>query len=535
MDPSRRRKATMKLRNLKIGTRLGLSFIAMLFLMLALALVAKSRMAGIEGNLDEIVNKNNVKISAINAMANSARNVSIAVRDLILLTDEHAMAVESKAIDEEWGKYEASLRTLTPLVVSPKGKELLARINEARDAVVPALNGVRQMGKNNRAEDGIKALMAEVKSPTATWLATMDEMTRFEDALTQQAVAEAQSSYEGARLLTLLLTGAAVATGIVLAWLVTRSITQPLNTAVRVAQTVAAGDLSSRIEVDSSDETGQLLQALRHMNDRLVDIIGGVRVGTEQITMASAQIAAGNADLSGRTESQASSLEEAASSMKELNSTVQQNADNARQANQLAATASEVAIKGGTVVSEVVETMDSITTASKKIADIIGVIDGIAFQTNILALNAAVEAARAGEQGRGFAVVATEVRNLAQRSAGEAREIKALIQDSVQKVESGSQLVAQARATMDEVVASIRRVSDIVGEITTASTEQSSGIAQVSQSVNKLDKVTQQNVALVEVAAAATMSLRDQAFGLSQAVSVFKLDPSKARSPAPAA
>jgi methyl-accepting chemotaxis protein len=305
---------------------------------------------------------------------------------------------------------------------------------------------------------------------------------------------------------------------------ITRSIVLPLNRAVQVARTVASGDLTSHIEAGATDETGQLLQALKDMNDSLVRIVGEVRTGTDTIATASSQIAAGNLDLSSRTEEQASSLEETASSMEELTSTVKQNADNARQANQLAVSASEVAIKGGAVVSQVVDTMASINDSSKKIVDIISVIDGIAFQTNILALNAAVEAARAGEQGRGFAVVATEVRNLAQRSAAAAKEIKTLIGDSVDKVATGSKLVGKAGSTMDEVVASVRRVTDIMGEITAASQEQSAGIEQVNQAIAQMDQVTQQNAALVEEAAAAAESLQDQAGNLSQVVSVFKLD-----------
>jgi methyl-accepting chemotaxis protein len=271
---------------------------------------------------------------------------------------------------------------------------------------------------------------------------------------------------------------------------------RPLGHAVTVAETVAAGDLSAQIVVESRDEAGQLMHALREMNASLAKVVGEVRMGTELIATASGQIASGNQDLSSRTEEQASSLEETAASMEELTSTVKQNADNARQANQLAVSASEVAVKGGSVVSQVVNTMGSINASSKKIVDIIGVIDGIAFQTNILALNAAVEAARAGEQGRGFAVVASEVRSLAQRSAAAAKEIKTLIGDSVEKVEEGSKQVAEAGRTMDEIVGSVRRVTDIMGEITAASQEQTSGIEQINQAISQMDQVTQQNAAL---------------------------------------
>ena len=316
--------------------------------------------------------------------------------------------------------------------------------------------------------------------------------------------------------------------GIILAillsiWIV-RSITRPLTSAVKVADSVAAGDLTQRIDIDSRDEIGQLMQALKRMNEGLVSIVSQVRASTDTIATASGQIASGNLDLSARTEQQASSLEETASSMEELTSTVKQNADNARQANQLAVATSEVAVKGGTVVSEVVHTMEEINASSKKIVDIIGVIDGIAFQTNILALNAAVEAARAGEQGRGFAVVASEVRNLAQRSASAAKEIKTLISDSVSKVESGSKLVNQAGTTMEEVVGSVRRVTDIMAEIMAATAEQSSGIEQVNQAITQMDQVTQQNAALVEEAAAAAESMQSQAAVLASLVGTFKLD-----------
>ena len=305
--------------------------------------------------------------------------------------------------------------------------------------------------------------------------------------------------------------------------LVARRIVKPLNEAVSVAQKVAAGDLTSTIEVKTRDETGQLLAALKDMNESLVKIVGEVRSGTDSIATASKQIASGNVDLSQRTEEQASSLEETASSMEELTSTVTQNAENAMQANQLAASASGVAVKGGAVVGQVVTTMSSINESSKKIVDIISVIDGIAFQTNILALNAAVEAARAGEQGRGFAVVASEVRTLAQRSAAAAKEIKELISDSVHKVEDGTKLVDEAGKTMEEIVSSVKRVTDIMAEISAASQEQSSGIEQVNQAVTQMDEVTQQNAALVEEAAAAAESMQEQAQNLTQAVSVFKL------------
>ncbi|OWW22565.1 methyl-accepting chemotaxis protein [Noviherbaspirillum denitrificans] len=323
----------------------------------------------------------------------------------------------------------------------------------------------------------------------------------------------------------------AVVIGAVICMWLLRAIARPLADAVGVARAVAGGDLTREITVTSADETGQLLQALKDMNQSLVRIVTEVRGGTETIATASRQIAAGNLDLSARTETQASSLEETASSMEELTSTVKQNADSAYQANQLAASASEVAVKGGTVVAEVVQTMGSINESAKKIVDIISVIDSIAFQTNILALNAAVEAARAGEQGKGFAVVATEVRQLAQRSAAAAKEIKELIDDSVEKVDTGAKLVDQAGATMKEIVESVKRVTDIMGEISVASKEQTDGIQQVNQAINQMDEVTQQNAALVEQAAAAASSLQDRAAGLAHVVSVFKVNGMAAPAP----
>jgi methyl-accepting chemotaxis protein len=339
----------------------------------------------------------------------------------------------------------------------------------------------------------------------------------------------------------------AVLLGVVCSFMLTRGIVGPIRLAVGIAENVAAGDLTQHIEARTQDETGALLRALRHMNDSLVGIVSQVRSGTDTIATASAEISAGNLDLSSRTEQQAGSLEETAAAVEELTGTVRQNADNARQANQLSITASEVAVQGGAVVGQVVQTMGSINESSKKIVDIISVIDGIAFQTNILALNAAVEAARAGEQGRGFAVVAAEVRTLAQRSASAAKEIKELITASVDKVDSGTRLVDQAGATMEQVVTSIRRVTEIVAEIASASAEQSAGIEQVNQAVGDMDASTQHNAALVEQSAAAATSLQEQASRLAGTVSIFRLDghtaaaaaapasaPAPARRPAPA-
>ncbi|MEA5098262.1 MAG: methyl-accepting chemotaxis protein, partial [Burkholderiaceae bacterium] len=413
-----------------------------------------------------------------------------------------------------------------------KGKELFKKISDARTPYVNATTHFMKLVEEGKKDEAKKALTTEILPAQRLYFTQLEEFSKFLEDLMKQADKEADEVYAMARIIMLALAAIAAVIAALVAVFATRSITRPLNEAVQIAETVASGDLTSRIEVRSSDETGQLMQALKHMHDSLINIVSQVRTGTDTIATASAQIAAGTQDLSSRTEEQASSLEETASSMEELTSTVRQNADNARQANQLAVTASEVATKGGEVVSQVVKTMNDIDGSSKKMADIINVIDGIAFQTNILALNAAVEAARAGEQGRGFAVVATEVRSLAQRSASAAREIKTLIDDSVTKVESGSKLVADAGSTMEEVVSSIKRVNDIMNEITAASREQSDGIEQVNQAVIQMDQVTQQNAALVEEAAAAAESLQDQAANLVQVVSVFRTGQSAAAVPA---
>ena len=370
------------------------------------------------------------------------------------------------------------------------------------------------------------------------YMKALDGLKDLQIELVTKAVDEGAAAYAQARLLMFSLLAGMAAFGALVAWWITRSIVGPITEAVGVAERVAEGDLQSSIDVTRSDETGRLLIALKAMNESLVGIVSTVRTSSDSIATGSSQIAIGNADLSQRTEEQASALQETAASMEQLGSTVKQNADNAREANHLAMSASAVAQKGGEVVGQVVDTMRDINDSSKRIVDIISVIDGIAFQTNILALNAAVEAARAGEQGRGFAVVASEVRNLAQRSAEAAKEIKTLITASVERVEQGSALVGQAGVTMEEVVTSIRRVTDIMGEISSASTEQSQGVTQVGEAVSQMDQVTQQNAALVEESAAAAESLKQQALQLVSAVAVFKIDnsvPSHGHGPAAAA
>jgi methyl-accepting chemotaxis protein len=455
----------------------------------------------------------------------TARMVSAEAAQMPALLQD--VARNKAVIDEQWKAYMATYLTPEEAQLAHSFEQLRNRFLE--EAMNPALAAVRA---NNipQANELVHGKMSE----------RFVEVRKAIDALVTLQLDEAnrenkhsQSMYELVRVVCLsgMAFGLLVA-GVVGALLI-RGIVGPLETAVRIAHAVASGDLTQEIEVRSKDETGRLMQALKDMNAGLVKIVGRVRGGTDTIATASTQIAAGNLDLSSRTEQQAAALEETASSMEELISTVKQNAENARQANVLAESASAVAGKGGAVVSEVVHTMGAINASAKKIVDIIAVIDGIAFQTNILALNAAVEAARAGEQGRGFAVVAGEVRNLAQRSAAAAKEIKQLIDDSVEKVQIGSELVDQAGGTMAEIVQSVSRVTDIMAEITAASQEQTAGIEQVNTAITQMDQATQQNAALVEEASAAAQQLRDEADSLARVVGTFRLNAQPGNAAAP--
>jgi methyl-accepting chemotaxis protein I, serine sensor receptor len=420
--------------------------------------------------------------------------------------------------EEAWKKY------LALPVASDEEKKLADEVTEKREAYLKELNQGLISALRTGLIDDANVILLERGSPL------FQALTKSSDALVDLQTRNAAKGYEESQLLYSrfrLIAIAGVLAGLLVvaisAFFLIRAINGPLREMLEHFEAIAEGDLTRRIEVKSKNEMGHLMEGLQKMQARLTATVAKVREGSISIGTATTQIAAGNLDLSGRTEQQAASLEETASSMEELTSTVKQNADNARQANQLASSASDVAARGGSVVSEVVTTMASIDESAKRIVDIIGVIDGIAFQTNILALNAAVEAARAGEQGRGFAVVASEVRSLAQRSANAAKEIKVLIDDSVDKVGTGSRLVEQAGKTMTEVVDSVKHVADIMGEILAASQEQSAGIEQVNTAISQMDQVTQQNAALVEEAAAAAASLKEQAENLSATVSVFKV------------
>jgi methyl-accepting chemotaxis protein len=510
--------------NMKIGARLGLAFGVMMLLLIVVVALALRRANLVHEDVNTILNDRYKKVEQAGQIKYNVSLIHQKFRNAALEDDAAAAKKEADAIEALRNRNRELLDQLDKTIHAPRAREIFNAILASGEKDVAAQRELfANLAKGDQAS-AKAALRTTVADTGRAYERALSDLVEHQAKVMDEDSLQVQDHMSYMRKGLLAITAVAIILGCAAAAWVTRSITRPINQAMQVARRVADGDLSAQIEVASNDETGRLMQALKDMNDSLARIVGEVRSGSDAISTASNQIASGNLDLSSRTEHQASALQETASSMEELTSTVKQNADNASQANQLAASASEIAVKGGAVVSEVVQTMGSINESSKKIADIIGVIDSIAFQTNILALNAAVEAARAGEQGRGFAVVASEVRNLAQRSAAAAKEIKALIDDSVERVGAGARLVDQAGATMDEVVASVKRVTDIIGEITQASHEQSAGIEQVNDAITQMDDVTQQNAALVEQAAAAAQSMQDQAATLARVVGVFKLD-----------
>ena len=513
----------MSLRDFKIGTRLGMGFGSILVILAVVVLSANALNYRNKAELLEGLALAGEKNTQASQMKSAMLETGIAMRNIGLQGDVGLMQAEESKVRQHRKLYDGARDKLAGLGLSDGEKALLADIAKVDGEVDAAFKEAMGQVLAFNSEGAAKVIATRIDPLNRKTLADINKLLDLQHVAQQSFMDGSLAADARLMLVLFVLGGAAVAIGAWCAIFITRSITVPLSGALAVAQKVAAGELTSHVAVEGKDETSALQQALKDMNDSLAKTVSDVRNGTQTITVASREIASGNADLSARTETQASSLEETASSMEELTSTVKQNADNARQANQLAVSASSVAEQGGNVVAQVVDTMGSIKDSSRKIFDIIGVIDGIAFQTNILALNAAVEAARAGEQGRGFAVVASEVRNLAQRSAGAAKEIKGLIGDSVEKVDAGSRLVDEAGQTMGLIVTSIRQVADIMGEITAATQEQSHGIEEVNQAIAQMDQMTQQNAALVEEAAAAAESMQEQAQKLADAVSIFKL------------
>jgi methyl-accepting chemotaxis protein len=524
--------------NLKIASKLGATFFVVIVLVFLLGFFAIAQVSKVNAASSDIATNWLPSIRSLSSMQLIMARIRGSQAQQILLQDPKAMEANKAGSDKLIGILKGLQRTYEGQIANEEEKAIYKEISGNIDNFLVIHQKIVSASLGGK-KDEAHAISIATSSAYQELLASVEKAVVLNDEGARKSNAIAGTMYNNARIGIVVLLAVCVVCATLLSYALAKLISRPLGEAVSVARRIADGDLGSDIRQSSTDETGQLMQALKAMNDSLLNIVGEVRAGTDAITTASSEIASGNLDLSSRTEQQASSLEETASAMEELTSTVRQNADNARQANQLAESAATVAVSGGTVVGQVVDTMAAIDESSRKIVDIISVIDGIAFQTNILALNAAVEAARAGEQGRGFAVVATEVRALAQRSAVAAKEIKSLIDNSVSQVGVGSKLVAQAGTTMKEVVDSVKRVSDIVAEISSASQEQSEGIEQVNLAITQMDEVTQQNAALVEEAAAAAQSMQDQAGKLSEVVSIFKLDsqrtPSTRPTPAPKA
>jgi methyl-accepting chemotaxis protein len=509
--------------NLRIAKKLVLTFSVVIAMALAMGVFAIVQLQQVNQASSDISTNWLPSIRVLSQIQLSLTRLRNIEAQHILMPDARGAADIAKMSDGLIETLAAQEKRYVSLISEPTEKILYKEV----DAVLTRfLADHRKILDLSAAGDKAAASELERGAGIVTFqaaLASVDKAVQINDAGAEHADATADVTYASARFWICVLLAATVVASLILALWMARLISSPLRLAVDRAKQIAGGDLTAKIVSDSKDETGELMAALGAMNGALFAIVGDVRAGTDTIATAANQIAAGNLDLSSRTEEQASSLEETAAAMEELTSTVKHNADNARQANQLAGSATHVATEGGVVVGRVVDTMHAINASSKKIVEIISVIDSIAFQTNILALNAAVEAARAGEQGRGFAVVASEVRNLAQRSAAAAKEIKGLIDESVKNVDAGSVLVAQAGSTMNDVVASVKKVTDIVGEISSSSHEQSTGIEQINHAVMQMDQVTQQNAALVEQSAAAAQAMQEQAENLSHAVGFFTL------------
>jgi methyl-accepting chemotaxis protein len=508
---------------LRIGKRLGLGFALVLVMSLISIVIGLARLSSVAQATRDMVAH---PLQSERLVSDWSRHLDTAVTRTTAIARSADPGLASYFVDEAAASSRESgalQKAIEPLMKSDGEKTLFTAIGDERKLFLQIRDQIYALKKAGKADEANQVLEQQFIPVSKLLVVKIDALVKLQRDEIDAVAAEIDENYRFSRMLMIAFGVVGLLLSIVCAWLISGSITKPLVQATAMARQVAQGDLSARVENHGADEVGQLLGSLKDMQRSLVRVVSDVRFGSENVAAASAEIAQGNDDLSSRTESQASALQQTAASMEELGSTVRQNADNARQANQLAMNASSVATECGEAVNQVVDTMKDINDSSRQISDITSVIDGIAFQTNILALNAAVEAARAGEQGRGFAVVANEVRSLAGRSADAAKEIKKLISASVARVAQGSTQVEQACVAMTEVVSSIRRVTDAMGEISAASNEQSLGVAQIGEAVTQMDHTTQQNAALVEQIAAAASSLRSQSDELVQVVSVFKL------------
>lgn len=521
--------------NLRIGVRLGGGFALLLVLLLAAGGDGLAELGNLRDDLENIVERENRTLELVGNLNDIVADESRLIRNAVLYDDRARTERVLNDLQASVDRAPAILDELRQTLEAQGRGDILKGVNSALKNYHRLQQQVMEDIRRGASQELTGAMIENDLHPAGQDLRDEIDTARKDiNAAIRRSAERAYAGYDQSLMVLSSIIIVSLIVGIALAIWLTRSIVVPVNEAVEAARAVARGDLTGRLRSNRKDETGMLLNALADMRDSLRDIVGNIREGVDTINTASVEIATGNTDLSQRTEEQASSLEQTAASMEELTSTVKQNAENARHANSLAGTASQNADRGGEVVDEVVKRMSEIKDGSRKMSEIISVIDGIAFQTNILALNAAVEAARAGEQGRGFAVVATEVRSLAQRSASAAKEIKSLIESSVESINTGSELADKAGTSMEEIVASIKKVTDIIGEISAASEEQSAGIEQINQAVSQMDQVTQQNAALVEESAAAAESLQSQAEELEASVSTFQLDEraTKARRPA---